>query len=164
LALWAWARRTYLPLAGIAAYCVGLVSYLGIGNKGMAPYYVDIGLIGLAVAIGALTQTFSVRLGAVTAGVVVFVLVQIVFVHTFQSRSILRTALYRNDVMEDYSNRTPTVDGVLVVTNACPDDEKWTKNAALFRVLRNEPDLRVRFEVPKTDAESPRPSCVWPPG
>lgn len=161
LALWALTRRSYLPAAGIVAYTIGLLPFLGIANKGMAPYYVEIGLLGLAVAIGALVQTFSVRLGAVIAGVVVFVVVQIVFVHTFQSRSILRTVLYRNDVMEEYSDRTPTVDGVLVVKGACPGDEKWTKRGALFRVLRDEPDLEVRFEV---TGKGGRADCTWPPG
>jgi len=144
LAIWALVRRSYLPMAGLLCFMIGTIPILGIANKPLATYYVDLGLIGLSVAVGSLLQTFRVRSAAVVVGLVALVIAQIVIMPAYQSRSEFRYFVERADAMEEYSEATPSVRGVLVVEGACPDD-KAQHGKDLFRVIRDDPDLDVKW-------------------
>jgi hypothetical protein len=146
-AVWASIRHDYLPAAGLACFFVGIIPFVGLTAHGIETYYIEVGVIGLAVAIGALLDATSVRSWALVALTVMFVLVQVVAVQFVHSRHWIQTSIARTDVLEDYARRTPIHNGVLVVKEACASDRAVTRDGALFQLLLDKPDLRVRFEV-----------------
>lgn len=147
LALLAARRKSYLPVAGIVCFVIGTIPVLGIANKPLSQYYVDLGLIGLGIGVGALTQTFAVRRGVLVTGLIVFVITQMVCMQAFHSQSGFRGFVERTDALEAYSRSTRARDGVLVIRDACPSDRELARGADLFRAIRGDRDLIVRYEV-----------------
>ena len=155
--VWAARRGSLLPLAGIACFCVSLVPYVGFTNHSMQRYYLEIALIGLALTIGSLAACARPR--AVAVLVVSFVLVQIGAVQLFHERTVWNTVIERTDSLEDLSMRTPTTNGELVIETPCGKDKEWSRNGDLFRVLRDDPGLRVRFKIVKPTVSSTPANC-----
>ena len=157
-AVWAWLRHDHLPAAGLACFFVGIVPFVGLTAHAIETYYIEVGVIGLAIAIGALLDVTPLRPWVLIGFAVVFVLVQVVAVQFVHSRHWIRTSIARTDVLEDYARRTPIHDGILIVEEACASDRVLTRDGAMFQLLLDKPDLRVRFDVLEPGAT---PTTRW---
>lgn len=144
---WALRRHNYLPLAGVGWFFVSLSPVLILPNHGMAPYYLDLGAVGLALTIGSLASMARIPPAAMAVGVGVFALVNAGAVLDFQRYGFMTTIVERTEVLEHIAMTERPRAGELVVATHCPEDRVWSRDGDLFRVLQNEPDLRVRFEV-----------------
>jgi hypothetical protein len=154
LSLWAARRRSWLPLAGLAWFFVALIPVLGLRNHPMQPYYLELALVGLALTVGSLVAIAKPAPAVAVVAVAVFVLMQVGIVQRIQSRDFLATIIRRTDFLEETSRHAAVTNGVLIIETPCRADKQWAYGSDLFRVLRDEPTLRVkyRFTKPRTSA------------
>jgi hypothetical protein len=136
-----------LPLAGLAWFQVACLPVLFLTRHGMEPYYLDIALVGLAISLASLLACF-VRSRRIVAGVLVaFVALQVVAVRRFDDDGTYNVAIRRSEAMHDLARTLPVHDGTLVVDTHCPLDTELSKDGELFRVVRDQPALEVRFVI-----------------
>jgi len=145
--VWAAARRRYLPVAGLVGFLIGIMPFLGLVYHSMETYYVEVGILGLAVTVGALVDAVAPRTAVIVAGTVLFVVVQAVAADVVAERHWIRQVATRTSVLVDYAHHADIHHGTLVVEEACAKDEQFSRSGALFRVVLDRPDLRVRYHV-----------------
>jgi hypothetical protein len=145
--LWAATRRRYLPLAGLLGYLVGLAPFVGLVHHAMETYYIEVGILGLAVTIGALVDAASLRTTVLIGMTAAFVVVQMVAADLVVERHWIHAVAARTSILVDYAHEAEISRRTLIVEEACADDRAITVDGALFRVVLDRPDLRVRFHV-----------------
>lgn len=146
--IWALRRRFYLPLAGIAWFFVALAPVLVLRNHPMGTYYLDMATAGLALTLGSLIS--MVRLASAVTGVAVgaFVLAQAGAVQVWQVNSYFGSVVVeRGRALQEIAATQRPRGGELVVATHCARDREFSRRGDLFRVLRSDPELRVRFEL-----------------
>jgi hypothetical protein len=159
LATWAAWRGAYLPVAGIVCFFMSLVPLAALTNHYMDVYYVDLALVGLAVTVGALVARANLNFIVVVSALFVFVLVQAGAVQLFQERTFYAAIIERTDFLEEVNRHARVRNGQLVVETPCRLDKEWARDGELFRVLRDDPDLRVRFRFVEADRVSDSVTC-----
>lgn len=153
------ARRGHLlPAAGLVAYGIGIAPFLGLVNHPMETYYVEAGILGLSVTVGALVEWISPRPAVVVGGTVLFVVAMMVTAKVVDDRHWINRYQARAAVLTESARAHPVAGGTLVVEEACPDDDEITRDGALFRVVLDRPTLRVRF---RALAPGSRPTTPW---
>ncbi|MFO1536473.1 MAG: hypothetical protein ACKOVH_01390 [Actinomycetota bacterium] len=151
-------RRNFLPAAGLVAFGVGILPFLGLTNHAMETYYVEAAILGLSVSVGALVDWISPRTVVVVVGTVVFVAGMAFAAKVVDDRHWIKRYEARAEVLADTAGAHPITDGILVVEEACAADADVTRDGALFRVVLGRPDLRVRFRVLEPGS---RPTTPW---
>jgi hypothetical protein len=146
-ALWALRRRNYLPLAGIGWFFIALLPVVGLPNHEMEPYYLDVAAVGLAVTVGSFIAMVRPSPAVLVSAFIAFVLAQAVAVQVFQNGWESSEFVRRAGVLERIALTQRPLAGELVVATHCPRDRTWSRNGDLFRVLRDDSDLEVRFET-----------------
>jgi hypothetical protein len=140
------------------AYGIGIAPFLGLVNHPMETYYVEAGILGLSVTVGALVEWISPRPAVVVGGTVLFVVAMMVTAKVVDDRHWINRYQARAAVLTESARAHPVAGGTLVVEEACPDDDEITRDGALFRVVLDRPTLRVRF---RALAPGSRPTTPW---
>jgi hypothetical protein len=146
-AAWAFRRRHHLPLAGIAWFFVALSPVLVLPNHPMEGYYLDVAAVGLALTVGSIGSMIRLTPAVAAVAVGVFVLVQAVAVQVFQGYGYFGTIVKRTVVLQRIAVTERPRGDELVVATHCPLDREWSRDGDVLRVLQNNPELRVRFEI-----------------
>jgi hypothetical protein len=146
-AAWALRRRYLLPLAGIAWFFVSLSPVLVLPNHPMEPYYLDMAAVGLALTVGSLCSMARLTPAVTAVAVGAFILVQVAAVQLFQHEWNNSEGVRRTEALQRIAATEQPRAGELVIVTHCPGDREWSRDGDLFRVLQNNPELRVRFEI-----------------
>lgn len=159
-------RGRPLGLAGLVWFLLGVAPIVGLHNQTMVPYYLDAALLGLAVAVGVVIDDLAANLPQrVLVPVLGVVTVAFAVVGVSLATDSLGYLLPKRNCADALRARVeaeyphPKPRSMIEV----PDDPRArlvTVDGDLFRVVYDEPDLRIRYvpgPVVCTDAVLSRP-------
>jgi hypothetical protein len=140
-------RGRLVPLAGLVWFAIACLPEVTLTKHGMDPYYLALPLVGLALTIASLLR-FLVRSDRLMVGAVVFfVVVQVFAVQWYDRDSGIERKIRRSEALSALAKSQPVDHGVMTIRTHCPEDRDISKGGLLMQVVRDRPDLRVRFEV-----------------
>lgn len=148
------ALRSPMARAGLLWALAALVPAALLINHAAAPYYTDMALVGLGLVVGLRCKGPWVG-PAMVCGLLVVGLI---------AMPRARDRLFQNRIVERTEVLLATVDqsaiegNVLIVRSGCPQDESFSRQGDLFRVVFDRPDLEVRFITPETPCRLARES------
>jgi hypothetical protein len=144
--VWSLRRGNRLPAVGLLWFFVSLLPFIVLPNHGTVPYYLALPGVGLALTLASLLEQANVGVRALAASAILFVSIQIVAVHAFDTGSV-KLAIDRSKVMVGAAKTIEERNGSITFVTHCPRDKELSRDGDLFRVVLGQPGLRVVFRV-----------------